>query len=610
MSLRALAFGPLSSGQLNASARLSLPGGGSSSIGAGGGGDTGEGDGSGVSPGILTALTGRGAVGGGFSPLFPDQYTGSSSTPATGTSVSALTGMGPEDASAAATDTSANFLSDLSKTLSGLRATGVNVQDASTLPPGWAQDLDAAFKGLKAASSGAKTVLPSSKAPDLGMPSGATNLSGLDSSGFSLNAPEPTGFDTSGFSLSGQSPEFAGLQGFSVSDLGSEAGGAGAGGAGASGALGALTSLYGLAQGAATGNPIGVAQGALGAYGGLTSAAGVAPISSALVQVAPEIASAVVTGLTGTSTAGMSTTALTAALSNALAGASAASAPLIMALVSYLGAAEESHARHSGWWNNPIKGALYSNATAGVKGANDVLDQLAQTGGITKASTSDLEAAVTPLANLLLPYYGTGQGGARAIRASESAGSPGTQSKAEYTGNFDQAQQGLVDVVNELLKRGVSYEDLGKLPVSGDWTQQTLDLNDPLRTLYAGNAAKFDPEGSQILWRAALPGGAPPLNLTPSDLLTAALGSSGAAPDQVTHASGLETSMYGGPLWTALARMNAGGPGLQDLISQHFDPWATVRRFSPDQLYTALEPNVLRTKASQADTNAFTSGGM
>ncbi len=35
--------------------------------------------------------------------------------------------------------------------------------------------------------------------------------------------------------------------------------------------------------------------------------------------------------------------------------------------------------------------------------------------------------------------------------------------------------------------------------------------------------------------------------------------------------------MYGGGLWTALARMGAGGPGIQDLIQQHFDPWAMTR---------------------------------
>ena len=97
---------------------------------------------------------------------------------------------------------------------------------------------------------------------------------------------------------------------------------------------------------------------------------------------------------------------------------------------------------------------------------------------------------------------------------------------------------------------------------------------------------------------------------TPANLFEAAQGSAPLAPDAKTHASGLITSMYGGPLWTALSRMGVGGPDLQALIQQHFNPWATVGGAAPPQLATALEP-ILRRLAmqTQGQGQEFTSAG-
>ena len=65
-----------------------------------------------------------------------------------------------------------------------------------------------------------------------------------------------------------------------------------------------------------------------------------------------------------------------------------------------------------------------------------------------------------------------------------------------------------------------------------------------------------------------------------------------------------------GPLWAAIARMGAGGPQLQDLIQQHFDPWSTVRGFDNTQLGTALDPILKRLAMEQGtQSQAFTSGG-
>jgi hypothetical protein len=153
----------------------------------------------------------------------------------------------------------------------------------------------------------------------------------------------------------------------------------------------------------------------------------------------------------------------------------------------------------------------------------------------------------------LLPYHATTQGGRGVVRASDSAGAGGAHDPATYTANFNRAQSGLVRVVNELLWRGVSYEQLGALPVSGDWAMESLDAGGtPLEMLNRSpRATAFKREGMGLARRflSGIVGSAPapeggwsmPTAYTydPADLLRVALGASMQGPDRATHASEL-----------------------------------------------------------------------
>ncbi|HXJ75537.1 MAG TPA: hypothetical protein VNM37_21960, partial [Candidatus Dormibacteraeota bacterium] len=460
--------------------------------------------------------------------------------------------------------------------------------------------------------------------------------------------------------LSGQ----GGGQGFSLGgntnlDLsgGGATGGYGLGNA-ASG-LGGLQGLLGLVQGAQSGNPVGILQGLQGAYGGITGALGVSPIASLIAQYAPALGSAL-TGIAGTGgaigsgaagavTAGAGGAAAAApAVSAALSGIGGAAAPIIAGIVSYLGAMEEKRAREAGYANNPIAGALNSAATQGVGQDLGLLDQIKQGGGFGAVPTDQLEQMLPQLVNQLGPYFSTAQGPKGPIRASDALtgmfGRPGLGGTEQYTQNENQAQQGVMDLVNELMGRGVTYEQLGQLPVSGNFVQQTMDMYNPLQDLYAGRKAEYDTAASPLLQSArqgaqqmldpqeamhmAAQGLNPATfgwqqdaqgnwvtsglynNATPENLFAAAQGSAPLAPDAKTHASGLITSMYGGPLWAALARMGGQSSPFWGQIQQHFNPWATVGGFSPQQLNTAMDPILQQlATAQQAQEAAFSSAG-
>lgn len=245
-------------------------------------------------------------------------------------------------------------------------------------------------------------------------------------------------------------------------------------------------------------------------------------------------------------------------------------------------------------------GARNSAAAAGVGQAHQIFASL---GDLETANTGTLLAAVTAGSNALLQYYATAQGGLVAVRASNSAGAGRTQSPAEYTANAERAKANLVAVVSALLRRGVTYEQLGRLPVSGDWAMESLDAGGtPLEMLNrspragalilegAGLAGRFLPG---IVESAPAPEGGWSMPsayaYNPADLLAVALGSSMRAPDRETRASGLMTSMYGGPLWTALARMGVSDPTIQQLITSYFDPWVQLRTW-PARLPAAPGP--------------------
>ena len=315
----------------------------------------------------------------------------------------------------------------------------------------------------------------------------------------------------------------------------------------------------------------------------------------------------------------------TLALISEVAGAFAGpiSGILITEFLNYLLAPDLS----TGYWNNSIKGALYSNATAGVETANLVLDLLNAT-GLVNIPTDFLVGQVAPITNSIMPYYATAQGGVGGIKASDTV-TGGYGSPEEYTANFTRAQQGLTALVTNLLNRGVLYEDFGRIPVSGQWAWQTMDLANPLQDFYYRGAAKYDAEANTLMgattlacygppewtkdyselggykpmayiagtWDETMNAGVPYPPL-PTQFTSAALfeTAKGAGEIEGARAESLITDMYGGAFWTAFARMGVGGQTMQNLIQQNFDPWAVVRTWEPDTIVafvaekTGLDP--------------------
>lgn len=411
---------------------------------------------------------------------------------------------------------------------------------------------------------------------------------------------------------------------------------------GIGGAVGGLGGVLGLIQGIQSGNPMQIGTGVLGTAQGasaLSGALGGPTIASGLAAVAPETTAATLSALMGT-TVPATATGIAEALSAAAAAYALPVAALVQIITDTLSESERERIQNAGFVNNPIKGALYSGATAGVGAANKAFEPFA--GNLQGADTNALMQALTQGTNSLMPYYATATGGRGAIRASDTlTGGHGTTSDKAlpggdvnaYTQNAQKAQQSIMDTVNELMKRGVSYEQLGQLPVNGNWTNETLDANNPLNALYAANAAKYDPEGQQFL-NSALQRTAPqqyfnaqgeggnwetlpeqlsiqgyggqvaPQDITTQNLFQAAQGQAGTPG---SNAQGLVTGMTGGPLWSALSRMlsptwgNTQPGSLQELIQQHFDPWAMMRSqwgASPSAVGTSLMP-VLQSAAYQ-----------
>jgi hypothetical protein len=430
--------------------------------------------------------------------------------------------------------------------------------------------------------------------------------------------------------------------------------------------LGGLQGILGLVQGAQSGSPTSILQGLQSAYGGITGALGISPIADLIAQYAPQLGSALVSAAGTGASAGAATgaSALAPAISAALSGLGAAAAPIIAAITSYIGNQEEMNARNAGYVNNPIKGGLYSAATQGVGRDLGLLDQIQQQGGLGNVGTQQLEQVLPGLLNNLMPYYATAQGGLGPIRASDTltgghglvggTSAPGLGGADEYTAKFGQAQQGLYDVINTLMGRGVSYEQLGQLPgFSPDWSQRTLDVYNPLQDLYAGRKSEYDTQAQNLMQRFTASNRqlldpqeaehmasqglnpatfgytqdasgnwysppqvdtatgfirAQPGQLTPDLLFQAAQGSAPYAADRYTHAGGLMSSMYGGPLWEAMARMGGQSSPYWNQIQQHFNPWAVLGGFSGGDIGTSLQP-ILQAQLMGGDPNLAGSSG-
>ena len=332
-------------------------------------------------------------------------------------------------------------------------------------------------------------------------------------------------------------------------------------------------SLLSLVEGARSGNPGQIAKGAVGTY---NSAASLLP------EVLPSIgAAAPVVGM------------------------------VIAALTEYYNNQDKLDTLTSGRWNNPIKGRLSSAATSGIEQATDRLD--AQ--DLSTTPTDTLLADLPKILDDLLPYYATAQGGRGAIKASDTfTGGSGASKSAPsgdygaYTQSFTNAQTKLLDLVNTLLDRGVTYEELGAVPARGEWAEQTRDLSNPLDEYFRRGQATYEPEATSLIasmaptpptpdpyyeWEGQVPTTWQWEAPTVADLFQA---SKGAGEIEGAQATSNITDMYGGPLWTALARMGLGGDAMTDLIQEHFDPWANTRTFSVEDLYSMLPP-----PASNAD---------
>jgi hypothetical protein len=257
---------------------------------------------------------------------------------------------------------------------------------------------------------------------------------------------------------------------------------------------------------------------------------------------------------------------------------------VIAFLIDYFGNQEAQRMREAGFANNPILGNLYSNATAGVAAANKELQQL---GDLSKADTQALYGALPQLFGDIAPYYATAQGPAGGLKPSDIMegifGRPGIGGEAQYTKNFQQAQTGVEAIVGELLKRGVSYEDIGKIPLNFNPSAEGLNMGNPWLQYY-GNLPSH-PNMPQLVMPGvyAPPGGmgVVPSFTNPIEYTFEGGSSRGGLADQGGGLTNLMTAAYGGPAWEFLARMGYDPNGI---IQQHFNPNAIYGNAPPPPL--------------------------
>jgi hypothetical protein len=384
--------------------------------------------------------------------------------------------------------------------------------------------------------------------------------------------------------------------------------------------------LASLGTGIANGNPgqifgglLNSAQSAARLFPGVASAVGnFLGLGGTAGATAADLAAM---GATGAEMGGLLAEAGGNALSTGLGTVAGMAAPFIQAATAFVGNEEMLNARNSGWWNNPIKGNLYSASTAGTYDAQQILDQIEAFGGAGQIPADQLLQAIGPLFNGLRPYYDTAQGGRGAIKASDTVtgGSGGMKnqpyggdSPEAYTARFAKAQQGTAGVLQSLLDRGVPYETIGRIPLQGNWASQMLDVQDPLDAFYQRAQATpgIADQGTSLLHnlysgatqvpimdesgsptgRIAYSYGSQPIPVgLPLEALFGGAQGSDRFTDPRNPGGDNVAAMYGGPVWTALARMGpeAGGQGIQDLIQQHFNPWARAGGWSGADLANA-----------------------
>lgn len=357
------------------------------------------------------------------------------------------------------------------------------------------------------------------------------------------------------------SPELAQALGITPDMLGGT-------GAGLQG-LGAILNLY---QGLQSGNAAQIGQGGIGAAGAAAEGASAlgygGAVTGALGAYLP-VVGAILQGLTADmSYKNADATAKQAMISNAIATASA----LVMAnpvgalLGPILGvamAANQALNPKTNYDLNKLSGQVGPNAVGALNTGAGLFSNL----DYSTADTDSLIRALAGGANSLAPQYnaeGTGMGTSgsqtgvsRYVEGLKTADPAGY---AQHVANQQAVQSGMVNAIKELMNRGVTYEQLGQIPLAFNPAFQSLAMEDP----WSRYAANLSPE---MRWD-------PSLNFEGATLDARGLANGASQFNTVTQA-------YGGPLWTMLARLGVDPNGI---IQQHFDPMRNLRGRSAEDM--------------------------
>lgn len=222
---------------------------------------------------------------------------------------------------------------------------------------------------------------------------------------------------------------------------------------------------------------------------------------------------------------------------------------------------------------------------ATVGGDTNVVQQIQQAGGVGSIPTAALLPMLQDAINQSSVSYRTTQGPRGPVRASDTA-------------TRQASDRAVAQMVTELLQRGVSYEQIGQLPLSFNPAFQSLDMPIPWDAYYAAQAARWESEFPTIFGNT--------MGFSSSQLLPA-INMYGYGPEDAGSQFNTVTAAFGGPIWTYLARLRVDPSGL---IAAHFDPWRAFRSMTPAQVAAYIAPAVSQAAQVQAQQHqSFTSGG-
>jgi hypothetical protein len=241
---------------------------------------------------------------------------------------------------------------------------------------------------------------------------------------------------------------------------------------------------------------------------------------------------------------------------------------------------------------------------ATVGGATNVVQQIQQAGGVVNIPTAALLPMLQDGINQSSVLYRTAQGRRGPIRASDmvtrtlSDSAIATDSRKAFLARRRASDQAVAQMVTELLQRGVSYEQIGQLPLNFNPAFQSLDMPIPWDAYYAPQAARWETEFPTIFGNT--------MGFSSSQVLPA-INMYGYGPEDAGSQFNTVTAAYGGPIWTYLARLRVDPSGL---IATHFDPWRAFRSMTPAQVAAYIAPALSQAARVQAQQyQNFTSGG-